>query len=163
MRNVRAHLPPALACAPFILSLIACATASAKSDVPAGNMSFHSWRASRGDWQVRDGSYVQRSGTDDCRTFAPAAEWGDYDFSVRARKTGGREGFLVLFRAKDRENFYWLNIGGWGNTKHAIESRPGPRTLAQMRGSIKSNRWYDIKVVLRGESISCYLDGKRIL
>jgi hypothetical protein len=77
---------------------------------------------------MSDGHYVQT----DARA-TPAMSLGREVFSgetitytVRARKTGGAEGFLVRFGADgDGNGGYWWNVGGWGNTRHAIENSPG--------------------------------------
>jgi len=53
-----------------------------------------------------------------------------YEFTVEARKTGGNEGFLVLVRALNNREFYWANLGGWGNIGHALE-----------RGIRNQDRW----------------------
>ena len=78
--------------------------------------------------------------------------------------TEGREGFVVIFRVKDRSNFYWWNIGGWQNAEHAIEREiNGIRTVHDRKpGSVETDKWYNIKIVLRGPSIKCFLDGELI-
>ena len=56
-------------------------------------------------------------------------EWHDYKVEVTAVKTGGQEGFLIGAGAKDEENYIWYNIGGWGNTKSAVQrTRTGAGT-----------------------------------
>ena len=54
----------------------------------------------------------------------------------------------------------WWNIGGWGNDHHAIEM---PAVVGdQVSGRIETDRWYDIRIELKGPNIRCYLDGKLI-
>lgn len=48
-------------------------------------------------------------------------EWYDYKVEVTAVKTSGAEGFLVGAGAKDKDNYFWYNMGGWQNTKTSIE------------------------------------------
>ena len=38
----------------------------------------------------------------------------DYSLTLKARKTAGAEGFLIMFRVKDDNNWFWLNVGGVG-------------------------------------------------
>ena len=57
-----------------------------------------------------------------CRAVTGDAGWSNYTLSVRARKLGGLEGFLIMFNVKDDNNWTWWNIGGWGNTQNAIEN-----------------------------------------
>ena len=62
-------------------------------------------------------------------------DWKDYEVRLEALKERGAEGFMVLFRATDADNFYWLNIGGWGNSRHAIEKEvDGNKTPNRARG-----------------------------
>lgn len=84
---------------------------------------------------------------------------------MRARKTGGAEGFLIGFGASDPANYYWWNLSGWGNRSHGIEKKRGgfSSLVGQLvPGTIETGRWYDIKIVVSGQRIQCYLDGKLI-
>ncbi len=74
-----------------------------------------------GHWAVEDGALRQTDGRTDCRCLAGDASWGDYTYSLKARKLGGAEGFLVIFHVKDQGNWAWWNLGGWGNSRHALE------------------------------------------
>ena len=62
------------------------------------------------------------------RAFAGDKNWRDYTYSLKARKLGGAEGFLIPFLVRDDEAKAWWNIGGWGNIRHAIE-RPASHDL----------------------------------
>src|SRR4030042_302123 len=74
-----------------------------------------------GQWTVRGETIAQESmGTNVRLTFGDVS-WRDYEYTLEARKTGGQEGFLILFRVKNEEDFYWCNLGGWGNASTAIE------------------------------------------
>jgi alpha-L-arabinofuranosidase len=80
--------------------------------------------------------------------------------SLRARKLGGAEGFLILCRVQDENQKSWWNIGGWGNSRHAIEI--GGEVGQSVPGHIETGRWHDIRIELAGSSIKCYLDGKLV-
>ena len=84
--------------------------------------------------------------------------------TLKARKTGGDEGFLILFRNPTRNTELTWNVGGWGNTHHGLQEVLGvqPRTIARVEGSVESGRWYDVKVELSGTLVKCYLDGELI-
>src|SRR5437868_542752 len=74
------------------------------------------WHPVRGEWQMVDGAYRQSAGQADRRAVlaVPAlSDARDYTLHLKARKLGGAEGFLILFHAKDPENYIWWNIGGW--------------------------------------------------
>jgi alpha-L-arabinofuranosidase len=123
------------------------------------------WRTVRGAWQATEGVYRQTELAQDCRTVAGDPAWTDYTITLQARKLGGAEGFLIMFRVRDDDNWYWWNIGGWDNTRHAVErSIGGSKMLAcpQVAGSIETGRWYDIRIEVQGARIRCYLDGQLI-
>lgn len=123
------------------------------------------WHASHGDWIAVDGALRQSSRDEDCRDlFAiPALTGaGDYQIELKARKLGGDEGFLVLFHARDDANFFWWNVGGWGNREHGIEKGVDGSKIqvgAHVAGSIDTGRWYALRVAVGGSHIRCYLDG----
>ncbi len=123
------------------------------------------WRVVRGDWEVVDGGYRQNSLNTDCRAVVGDPNWADYTLTVRARKLGGAEGFLILFRVRDDNNWYWWNLGGWGNSKHAVEKCVGGgKSIVsnEVPGSIETGRWYDIRIEVQGTRIRCYLDEQLI-
>lgn len=120
-----------------------------------------------GRWQLQDGEVVQRSLDQNVRLLFGDRKWRDYEFTLEAKKTGGGEGFLVLFRVTD-EGFYWANLGGWGNTRHTLEC--GRKGLGRWKsvgpsvnGSIEQGRWYTIRVRCDGPHYQVFLDGKRLI
>jgi alpha-L-arabinofuranosidase len=116
------------------------------------------WKAMHGKWQLKDGALQQLATGENARVVVGDAGWSDYTLTLKARKLGGAEGFLILFAAGDRNAKNWWNIGGWGNSEHAIEHAriSGPR----VPGRVETGRWYDIRIELRGGEARCYLDGK---
>jgi len=110
-----------------------------------------------GTWTVKDDALRQTAEKEFVRAIAGDKSWSDYTLELRARKLGGREGFLILFGIQDDEDRNWWNIGGWENTAHAVElGEPRDRKGA----SIESNRWYDIKIQIRGTTVKCWLNGR---
>lgn len=118
-----------------------------------------------GNW-TKDGEVYRQSGnTQGARTTFGDPSWTTYRVELKARKLSGEEGFLVTFGQRDARNFIWLNLGGWGNTQHAIErSVDGGKSRigAQKPGRIETGRWYDIAVDYSPERIRAYLDGTLI-
>ena len=112
-----------------------------------------------GEWKVEDGALRQTAEKENVRALAGDRTWTDYTLELRARKLGGREGFLILFHIKDNEDRVWWNIGGWDDTQDAVELDD---TLDRKPGHIETGRWYDIRVEVRGLSIRCWLDGQLI-
>lgn len=123
------------------------------------------WLASGGDFRVEDGRYRQFS-----LEAAPALSVSPESFSesaltytVRAKTTGGEEGFLVRFGSVEGRGGYWWSVGGWKNTRHAIErigADLGQKTIvASAAGSVTPDVWHDLKVELTPGRIRCFLDG----
>jgi len=118
------------------------------------------WKMLSGDWKAEGGALRQNGRAENCRAVAGDKTWTDYTYTLKARKTGGEEGFLILFRVGDESRKSWWNIGGWGNSRHAIEL--GGVSENSVPGKIETGRWYDIRVEVKGPSIKCYLDGQLI-
>jgi len=88
----------------------------------------------------------------------------EYTYKVDARKDGGHEGFLVVFNYVDEDNYCWLNLGGWGNSQHAIEQviDGSKAQIAVAPGKVEDGRWYDVELRVKGDSIYASLDGTQI-
>ena len=119
-------------------------------------------------WEVRGDSICQEGGSADVRLTFGSPEWTDCEFTLDARKTDGAEGFLILLRALNGQEFYWANLGGWGNVGHALErgikggGRWGPVT-PRHDGRIETNRWYSIRARCEGLRIQVWLDGDPVV
>ena len=96
-----------------------------------------------GQWQVKDGALQQEAMTENVRAIAGDKGWTDYTYSLKARKISGDEGFLILFNVGDEEAKSWWNLGGWGNSRHAVEM--GGVADNGVRGRIETGKWYDIR------------------
>lgn len=119
------------------------------------------WTPGIGSWSAAGNTYTQSSTSlTDCRSVGANITDSTYTFTVMAKKTGGAEGFLIMFGQKDSNNFYWWNIGGWGNTQHAIEKCAGgvKTVVASAAGSINANQWYTIRIVVGKSNVLCYLN-----
>lgn len=128
----------------------------------------HGWELINGAFHIegKNGELVSEKAGPDCHVLTGDPEWADYEVSVEAKKEGGNEGFLILFRATDKDNFYWWNLGGWGNTSSAVEHEvDGARSKVAGTDrpiTIETGRWYDIRVACKGKRIECFLDGQKV-
>jgi alpha-L-arabinofuranosidase len=117
------------------------------------------WQRDSGRWSVTNGVYRQGRQGQGFSYFGDES-WTDYTLTLKARNTGGGEGFMIVFGRKGGERFWW-NLGGWGNTQHAVEMNQTP-VGAPVPGKIERERWYDVKIEISGSRIRCSLDGKLI-
>ncbi len=121
------------------------------------------------DFEIQDGRLVQTN------TWMPYTEtgmvayfgcedWSNYTYTVEATKLDGDEGFIIPFAVEDNQNCYFWNIGGWGNTVSClqqIENGAKTKILSTEKPCvIETGRTYEIKVVVEGTKVECYLDGE---
>ncbi len=118
------------------------------------------WDVTGGRWSVRHGALSQTGPGEGVRALAGSADWTNYTLTLKARKTGGAEGFLIMFANQSAQEKCWWNLGGWGNSRHALEGAGLPE--ASVNGKIETGRWYDIKIAIEGPHVRCYLDGKLV-
>jgi alpha-L-arabinofuranosidase len=118
-----------------------------------------------GDWK-KEGNTVRQTGNEQATICLEkdVINSDHYTCKFRARKDEGDEGFLIIFNYVDKQNYCWLNFGGWGNTQHAIEqiSNGGKLQTAGRRGHVESGRWYDITLQVAGDSVKAWLDDRLV-
>ncbi len=120
------------------------------------------WDVFNGTWGVNNGMYQQSAQIINCYsiyTNNASTNWANYTITLQARKTGGSEGFLILFNVLDDYDWTWWNIGGWSDTLDAIEQMVAGNktTYTQVPQYIANNTWYYIKIVVNGANAQCYL------
>lgn len=121
-----------------------------------------SWTFNNGTWSFNNGELAQSQRIQDCSAVMNIPlTGGNYIYNVRAKKTRGNEGFLIIFNYQDADNYLWWNLGGWNNGAHGVESCTNgvKTTLASVSGSIETGRWYNIEVEVDGNNVTCKLDG----
>jgi alpha-L-arabinofuranosidase len=78
---------------------------------------------------------------------------GNYTINLKARKLSGKNGFIVNLLG----NVIW-QIGGDNNKANKIMGlNIIPSKIVNF--VVEDNRWYDLKVEVKGDFISCFLDG----
>jgi len=122
------------------------------------------WTTKNGRWTLEGNTFKQTSSTATDVTCVLKRQFTttNVDMRVTATKNSGSEGFLIIFDYKDEQNYTWLNLGGWGNSKHAIEQcKNGTKTtIADKAGSLDTGKAYNIHVVKEGLHVRCYIDDE---
>ncbi len=132
-----------------------------RSDFAAGATG---WETAAGQWTTADDALRQGATDGEAQAFAGDASWSDITLTLKARKLGGRNGFVVVFQAAPGAVPSRLLLGTNGNTQNLLEV-DGQIWSTNLRGEpdvIQTGRWYNVRVELQGASIRCYLDGQVI-
>ena len=120
------------------------------------------WDRSGGEWTAQDGVLIQNAEATDIRATTGDRKWTDYTYELKAEKTAGAEGFLVLFHVGGPDDYIWFNVGGWNNTRTVMEkAENGAKSELgnAATNTVQTGRWYDVKIEVEGRAIRCYLDG----
>jgi len=113
-------------------------------------------------WKADHGIISQTEKMSDVKLIFGDPSWSDYEFSLEARKDNGYEGFLVLFRAAGPDHFYWLNMGGWGNSQHVIEKEVQDHrkpVTSFVPGRIPEKEWVPVRIRVSGNRMEAYINN----
>ena len=116
-------------------------------------------KTGRGDWSVQDGVLRQSAIAPGITAFVGDTSWTDCTITLKARKLSGENGFQIYFHNRNSHERVRWDLGGYGNSVHLMEIGV---TSASMRADIESDRWYDIRIEIRGNAVKGHLDGKLI-
>lgn len=121
----------------------------------------------RGTWKADAGVLAQSSSENCTMSALPGEGYEEYTIELQARKTGGAEGFFVFFGLNEASRKgYVFNIGGWGNSGTAAQTVDGFSTgniiSPTVPVTIETGRWYDLKIEIRKDAATLYVDGKEM-
>jgi len=124
------------------------------------------WAPQTGTWAASGGAYAQTStSVTDARSIVTGAytkDWKNYTLELDATKVAGAEGFLIGFGATATNNFFWWNVGGWGNTRSVLQKAAGGsanEVKALENQVLNTGQTYHYKVVVQGRTIKLYQDN----
>lgn len=119
-----------------------------------------------GQWQVEDGVLKQTDPNRGPTSLFLKQPLQTGRITVKARRVGGNEGFLMFFHAAGPERFMFCNYGAAGNQFSAIQGTPADGIAVSgggdLQGPIENDRWYDITLVVTKNSAEMLLDGNRV-
>lgn len=134
--------------------------------LPAG------FKAETGDWIVADddGNKVlaQRAKSPD-KVFNVVLlgdlRARDVDLSVRLKALAGNDdqGGGLLWRARDKSNYYVARHNPLENNFRLYKVENGKRTMFKNADIAATPGWHTLRVVMRGDKIECFYDGKKHL
>jgi alpha-L-arabinofuranosidase len=99
------------------------------------------------------------------RIFLKSVRLSTGEIRVKARRTGGSEGFLVYLNVEKDDRFFFANYGAAGNTFSEMQAWGAPegyayKSVKSTPGAIENNRWYDLRIVITRNRAEMYLDGQ---
>jgi len=120
-----------------------------------------------GKWSLKDGVLRQDNphGSDTRLQFGGGQKWQDCTVRFRARRLGGAEGFVFHVRDEGDNRNVMINIGGWGNTQHALEVRGYAcyaKEVLTKPGTLETGKWYDVEINCVGDTVGVKLDGQQL-
>jgi alpha-L-arabinofuranosidase len=116
-------------------------------------------KTGRGEWSVQEGVLKQSAIATNVTAFTGDKSWKDYTITLKARKLSGENGFQIYFHNQNNSERIRWDIGGYNNSVDMMEIGI---TSESIPANIEIDRWYDIKIEIRGNSVKGYLDGKLI-
>lgn len=125
-----------------------------------------------GTWAVVEdgGNHVlaQRAKNEDAVfnvALAAGTSYKDLDLSVRLRAVAGEvdRGGGLVWRAKDKENYYIARYNPLEDNFRVYRVVAGKRKQLQSAKVPGDERWHMLRVTMKGDRITCYLDGTKHL
>lgn len=96
---------------------------------------------------------------------ADETSYKDVDLSVRLRAVAGEvdQGGGVVWRAKDKSNYYIARFNPLEDNFRVYKVVAGKRTQFQSAKIPGDQQWHTLRVTMKGDKITCYLDGTKHL
>ena len=121
----------------------------------------------RGKWETEGDLLRQTSDERVSLAMLPSISSDNYTLSLKARKTGGLEGFFIFYSLDGNgRNGYGVNIGGWNNQTTAVQPMRNGRLTdvvsPRVRQRIETDRWYDVRLVVTPMSATLFVDNKEV-
>ncbi len=97
---------------------------------------------------------------------ADGADYADLDLSMRAKVISGKadQGMGLVFRFRDPKSYYVVRANPLENNFRLYRMVEGKRLqFASANVNISANQWHTIRVVAKGDHITCWFDGKQLI
>jgi Domain of Unknown Function (DUF1080) len=145
---------------------------------PAGFTSYATGGGPAGKWIVREmadapsaKNVVVQTDADSTDTRFPVliADKGNYtdlDVSMKAKSISGKvdQGMGLVFRFRDPKSYYIVRANALENNFRLYRMVNGRRLqFAEANVKVSSGQWHTIRVVAKGDHITCWFDGKQLI
>jgi alpha-L-arabinofuranosidase len=123
------------------------------------------WTFTGDKWSIVQGALKPSALDSETWGMVGDPSWTDYTLRLKARKTAGNEGFLILFHVSDGDNYARWNVGGRRNTRAQVEAEHD-WTLTPLgqpaNFTVETGKWYDLRLEVAGHHVKCYADDQLI-
>ena len=117
-----------------------------------------------GGWHTRGNYLLQKKKGNFDRISFGSEEWKNYEVELEARNITGNECIVVSVRNSGNQ-FYDINLFGYGQTRYLLEKNTGGRYnafLVEKDGKADKKQWNRIKIRCENEKISAWLNGQLV-
>lgn len=150
----------------ILIMLIMLPVSKAESDFLLNEdfLSDKNWTAISGTWKAINGEYTQSSGVSPSLSFAGESNWNDYTSETKV-KFNSMGGIGFVFRANNEKQYYVAYLSFTRETeslslfKHTGPGLSDRGIVALAKTPLSLNKWYTLKVTVKGSSIKIYLDN----
>ncbi len=126
-----------------------------------------------GRWAVEDDHLCHYDGKGEQWLLFGDQQWTDYDFSFDVRHDGFPCGVSALFRSSRDDQITLFSFGWIDFSTAQVRYRSGDKLFERLEGPdgfyykkldwrVYPDRWYSVRVVVRGEQATCSVDGQEI-
>jgi len=127
------------------------------------------WLPVRGTWKKQSGVLAQTTAGAQQLAILKGYHFNAYTLSVKARKTGGVNAFIIPFAVKDSNTCLRAHFGSWMNNNAMFESLTNGYDVAavsnpeRLKAPFETGRWYDIRLEVNNDEVKCYVDGSLLM
>src|SRR5229473_8132568 len=97
---------------------------------------------------------------------ADIGEYSDLDVSMNAKSISGKidQGMGLVFRFRDPKSYYIVRANALEDNFRLYRMVNGKRLqFAGANVKVLANQWHTIRVVAKGDHITCWFDGKQLI
>lgn len=145
---------------------------------PSGFTSYASGGGPAGKWAVMEMSEApsgrnvvvqtdaDKTGTRFPVLIADSGEYADLDVTMKAKAISGKvdQGMGLVFRFRDPKSYYIVRANPLENNFRLYKMVNGNRLqFAGTNAKVSSGQWHTVRVVAKGDHITCWFDGKQLI
>jgi alpha-L-arabinofuranosidase len=126
------------------------------------------WSFPRGVWKTSDSSIAQTAEGAQQLAVLNGHSFDTYTLSLKARKTGGVNAFMIPFAVLDSNTYLRAHIGSYWNSHCVFESVTNGYEVAGITDQkklhpLETGRWYDVKLEVGKDTVKCFLNDTLIM